>query len=358
MSKRLRVVAEILLTIVVVIAMVTGALRLWHEARRTDLSRALDVVPSATLRLSFTDWDAVRRKLGFSGSANPSPASVTKLASRAYDLDLSAVSSIDDSAGLLQKYFGFSPGNISWEAYAQSRTGATMVARMPGGFDFGSVERHLEDLGFTRPSSKTGVWLGGTDLVANVDPMLSPEVQYVAVLADKGLIVSSDSEGYAKAAVAVAEGKAKALGDLASTRSLVDKLDEPAAAMVWTRDFACSDLAMSSTDQGNQDEAAALIARAGKVSPLSGLVMALGTDRRLTVAEGFGSGSEARENLRARARLAVGSAPGLGGTFSDDQRLTSSRTDGAAVRLEFTPKSGTGFILSALDSGPILFATC
>jgi hypothetical protein len=247
---------------------------------------------------------------------------------------------------------------MQWEAYAQAPTGATLVARMPDGFDFTTVEKNLQGMGFTRPASRTGVWLGGTDLVASVDPMLSPEVQYVAVLADQGLIVASDQQSFAATAAAVAEGHGASLADLGSTRSLVDKVGEPAAAMVWTRDFACGDLAMSSADQAAQNEADALIAQAGKITALTGLVMSLGVDRRLTVLEGFQSGSDAQENLRARARLAVGSAPGRGGMFSDDLRLTTSRTDGAAVRLEFSPRSSTGYVLSTVNDGPVLFATC
>ncbi|MCW2856400.1 MAG: hypothetical protein JWR52_2015 [Marmoricola sp.] len=358
MGKRLRVAAEMLLTVVVVLAMVAGVVRLWHEAHRSDFSRALDVVPAATLRLSFTDWAAVRRRLGVASSDNPSAALVNRLISKGYDSDLSSVSSVDDSAASLQKNFGFSPATMQWEAYAQAPAGAALVARMPDGFDFTSVENDLEAMGFTRPPSKTGVWLGGTDLVAGVDPMLSPEVQYVAVLADKGLIVTSDQESYARTAAAVAEGHGASLASLDSTASLVDKAGEPAAAMVWTRDFACSDLAMSSADQDAQNEADTLVTRAGKITPLTGLVMALGANRNLTVLEGFENDSDARENLRARARLAVGSAPGRGGTFSDDLKLTASRTDGAAVRLEFAPRTPTGYVLSAVNDGPVLFATC
>jgi hypothetical protein len=94
------------------------------------------------------------------------------------------------------------------------------------------------------------------------------------------------------------------------------------------------------------------------VSPLNGLVMALAPDRRLTVAELFESASQARQNLRPRAELAVGDAPGRGGSFSDDLKLTVSRTDGAAVILQLQPKERTGYVLSALDNGPVLFATC
>jgi hypothetical protein len=183
-------------------------------------------------------------------------------------------------------------------------------------------------------------------------------MQYVAVLADRRLIVTSDEESYAKIAVAAALGDRDSLGDLASTRELVGKLDEPAAAMVWTRDFACTDLAMSQADEDAQNQADALVTRAGGVTPVTGLAMSLDPDRSLTVAELFESSGQAKDNLRPRARLAVGDAPGRGGSFSDDLRLTSSRTDGAAVLLRLEPHASTGFVLSALDNGPVLFATC
>jgi hypothetical protein len=247
---------------------------------------------------------------------------------------------------------------VEWEAYAQSDDGATMVVRLPDDLDPDRVTDHLDDLGFTKPSRPNGVWKGGVDLVAAIDPTITPELQYVAVLADQHLVVTSDTEGYAKDAVAAAEGDEESLGDDGPTRDLVGKLAEPAAAMVWTGDFACEDLAMSQADEDSQGEAEALVAQAGGVSPLSGLVMAMAPDRTLTVAELFESSGQARDDLRPRAKLAVGEAPGRGGSFSDDLKLVSSRTDGAAVLLGLRPTRPSGFVLSALDNGPVLFATC
>jgi hypothetical protein len=345
-------------TVVVAILLVLVGRKVWQDEHRTDLSEALDAVPRSTLRLAFTDWAAVRKELGVPDQARPSAATIDKLTTRAYDSDLSAASSIDESTAALQKNFGFSPATVEWEAYAQSREGATMVVRLPDDFDLDQVTGHLEDLGFTKPSSSTGVWEGGVDLVAAIDPTITPELQYVAVLADQHLVVTSDEEDYAKQAAAAAEGKADTLADLDSTRELVDKLDEPAAAMVWTRDFACQDLAMSQAGDDDQSTADELVQEAGGVSPLSGLVMAMSPRRTLTVGELFESSGQAKENLRPRAKLAVGEAPGRGGSFSDDLSLVSSRTDGAAVMLELRPKDESGFVLSALDNGPVLFATC
>lgn len=358
MSTRRRTILVVATAVMLVLALGVGGRALWRQTHRTDLSRALDVVPKSTLRLAFTDWAAVRHRLGVPDQARPSAATIDKLTSKGYDSDLSAASSIDESTAALQEHFGFSPATAQWEAYAQSDEGATMVVRMPDDFDLGKVAGHLADLGFTKPSRSTGVWAGGVDLVASIDPTITPELQYVAVLADRHLIVTSDQESYAKKAAAVAQGDGDSLADVASTRELVDKLDEPAAAMVWSRDFACSDLAMSQADQDSQDQADSLVEKAGGVTPLSGLAMAMDTDRTLTVAELFESSGQAKENLEPRARLAVGEAPGRGGSFSDDLTLVSSHTDGAAVMLALRPRAKTGFVLSALDDGPVLFATC
>jgi hypothetical protein len=350
----------ILVTTAVVLALVvvsTGR-DLWRDAHRTGLSEALDAVPEATARLAFTDWAAVRAQLHLPEQGTTSAKAIDELGSRGYDSDLSAASSIDESTKALQDHFGFSPATAEWEAYAQSDEGATMVVKMPDGFDLDRVTRRLDDLGFTRPSTSTGVWDGGVDLVAAIDPTITPELQYVAVLADRHLIVTSDQRSYARKAAEVALGEKASLADHRPTRDLVDKLDEPAAAMLWTRDFACDDLAMSQADEDSQAQADDLVARAGKITPLSGLVMALAPDRTLTVAELFEDSGQAKENLRARARLAVGDAPGRGGRFSDDLALVSSRTNGAVVLLRFTPRHKSGFVLSALDNGPVLFATC
>jgi len=357
-NTRRRTVLVVTTAIVLFVALGLVGRTLWRNAHRTDLSDALGTVPKSTLRLAFTDWAAVRRQLDVPDQSRPSDATIEKLTDRAYDTDLSAASSIDEATAALQEHFGFSPATAQWEAYAQSDEGATMVVRMPDDFDLSRVTDDLADLGFTEPSSANGVWAGGVDLVAAIDPTITPELQYVTVLADQHLIVTSDEESYAKTAAAVAGGDGDSLADLGPTRDLVDKLDEPAAAMVWSGDFACSDLAMSQADQDSQDQADALVEQAGGVTPLSGLVMTMDADRTFTVGEGFETSRQAKDDLEPRATLAVGEAPGRGGSFSDDLALVSSRTDGAAVILRFRPKEKSGFVLSALDNGPVLFATC
>ena len=354
MGERRRLIV-VTIVMAVVCVLVAGGVVLWKRGHRSELRDAVDAVPRGTQRLAYTDWAGVRAELGVHGTGADA---VEKLASRGYDTDLSAVSSVDESTAALQKHFGFSPLTMQWEAYGQSAAGATMVARMPDGFDFDKVTEHLDDLGFTRPAHDDGVWKGGVDLVAAIDPSITPELQYVAVLADEHLIVTSDTEEYAARTAEVAKGDGASLGDVGSVRELVGKVDDPAAAMVWPRDFVCTDLAMSQADADAQASAEALVAQAGKISPMTGMLMAITPDRRLEVVQLFESHGQAKENLQARAKLAVGDAVGRGGSFSDELKLTDASTDGSAVKLVFEPRQKTGFVLSALNSGPVLFATC
>lgn len=325
---------------------------------RSEFSHALDVVPRETDRLDFTDWQEVRDALDADVGADSDPAAIEAMISKAYDADFSASSTIEGSAVALQKYFGFSPATITWEAYAQAADGAAMVVRVPDDLDLDTVRRHLADIGFTKPAHDYGVWDGGIDLVAALDQTLTPKLQYVAVLDDEHLIVTSESHDYVQHAVAVARGKADSLADSAAAREVVGSLDEPVTAEFWVDDFACTDLSMDGAYGDDRAQAQALVQQAGKISPLSGLVMSMSADRTFTVSELFEDSDMAKENLEARAKLIVGEAPGIGGSFSDNLTLKSSKTDGATVQLVLQPRTPTGFVIGALNHGPVLFATC
>lgn len=347
------------LVLVLVVAVVLVVRGLWDRSHRTTFTRSLSTVPAATKRLAFTDWAAVRAKLGVRDEVSPDPTAVGRWLTRAYARDLSAASSIDESAVALQKYYGFSPGNAVWEAYAQSKQGATMVLRVDDGVDFADLRDNLRRVGYQAPSRDDGVWRGGVDLVSSLDGTLTPELQYVVLLADQHLVVTSDTDAYAALAGRVAQGRGASLADNSDDVAVAASVPEPAAAIMWAGDFACTDLAMSQAGSDDQSLAQQLIEQAGKVSPLSGLVMALGPDRTLTVAEQFDSGDQARANLDARAKLAVGEAVGRGeASFADDLKLTSARTRDATVLLTFTPRDSGVYPLSSLYDGPVIFATC
>ena len=128
---------------------------------------------------------------------------------------------------------------------------------------------------------------------------------------------------------------------------MAGQLGDPANAMVWGKDFACTDLAMSRADEDAQAQAETLVREVGGVTPLAGLAMAMAPNRTLRVAAHFEDSDRARKNLRPRAELAVGEAIGRGGSFSDDFELTSSKAVGSDVVLDLRPRTKTGYVLSA-----------
>ncbi len=346
----------------VVIALVAGgaAVVVWlRGGSGTGLQQAVDMVPASSKRVAFTDWAKVRSELGVK-SIDSTPDELSNWLDRAYNRDYSSTSSMSDDAVGIDKAFGFSPANAAWEAYAQADAGSAMVLRMDDGVSFGHLADELTSAGFTKPKSSTGVWKGGADLLATIDPEISPELQYVVLLADQHTVVTSDNAGYAAAAADVVRGKASSLGDANGTsKDLAGQVAEPVSAVLWARDYACSDLAMAQASTSAQRQAQQLISAAGKTSALSGLLMAMSGSRQLDVVEAFDSSGQAKANLRPRAKLAVGPAVGRGSdNFATDFKLTGSRTKGASVVLTLVPRDPAQFVISALYDGPLIFATC
>ena len=346
------------LALALVVGLLVVGVVVWRRLDRTPLEQALHEVPSGSLRISFTDWSVVRREVGVRLGDDPADARIEDFMSKAYDGDYTAASSIDEAAVALHNFFGFGPVNARWEAFSQSRKGAAMTLAVAEGTDFDVLAGNLRSAGYTRPKQDDGVWEGGADLVAQLDPTFSPEVQYVVLLEDEGLVVTSDDPGYAATAAKAAAGDGPSVGEEEGVDELADPLEEPANAMFWAGDFACEDLAMSRADDRAQDRADQLVDDAGGVTPLEGLAMAMRANRTLRVVQHFEDGDVARKNLRARAVLAVGDAPGRGISFSDDFELTTSRTSGSNVVLDLRPRQRIGYVLSALYDGPLILATC
>lgn len=347
-----------LLVLAVVAGLVVVGVVIGKRLNRSTLEQALRLVPASSLRVGFTDWDVVRTRLDADLGDTPDRDAVEGLMQEAYDSDFAAASSIDESAAALQEHFGFGPATAQWEAFAQGRKGAAMVLKVREGSDFGVLAGNLGSAGFAEPKEDDGVWEGGADLVAGIDPTISPELQYVVLLEGPGLVVSSDEADYVASAAKVAAGDAGSFASVDGVRDLAGRLDDPANAMVWGKDFACTDLAMSSADTDAQAQAETRVQEVGGVTPLSGLAMAMAPNRTLRVAAHFEDSDRAEKNLRPRAELAVGEAIGRGGSFADDFELTSSKAVDSDVILELRPRDETGYVLSALYDGPVLFATC
>lgn len=357
---RRRVVVPV---VAAVLVLVVAGLVGWRVlAPPSTYAQAVDLLPGSTLRASYTDWTQVRSLAGGT-TLGPAPTGrqVRAFLRRAYDRGLTSASALTGSVSAMERVYGFSPISALWESYGQSRQGSVDVLRLPDGTDFDGIEQDLRTLGYTQPRSglgTAGVWRGSPNLVAHISPGLTPVQQNVVVLASQRVVLLSDSASYAATAAAVVRGKAPSLQS-----SLTAVAGSPVSAVLWARDFACVDLSMGSASPEDQRIGSQLVARAGGVNPLSGLVMALqppagsAAASDLTVGMEFEDSDQASENLQPRVDLASGPAPGQGGTFPGRFRITSAQADGSSVVLQLRPRPGEQ-LLADLSEGPVLFATC
>jgi hypothetical protein len=340
---RLTITLAVVLAVALLVAAVV-AVRWWQDRDRTTFEEATAYAPADAERLTWTDWSAVRDEVGTDD--------LDRLLDDAFERDLSSGSALVQSAPVLQSDFGFSPATLEWELFSQSSAGAVVILRLPGS-DLDAVADHLADAGFAEPEDEDGVWEGGPDVLSGIGPDLTPEVGYVALVPDEGLVLTSDQPDYLERVV-------DDLGDdplPEPVREVVAASGSPLSAVVYDGDYTCSALAMSHADAEEQATAERLVTEAGGVDPLTAYAMSVQPDDRVRVAMAFSGGGQARANADSRAVLAAGPAPGQGGDFSDRFTVQSATADGDVLTLELAPKDGV-YVLSDLSSGPVLFATC
>jgi len=342
--------------LVLVLALVAG-LWWWRSLRMTDLERALSVTPSDSARLSWTDWAGIRSELDVSLDADSSRAGLDAFLGRAYDQDLSSTSALLGSADVLQSDFGFSPASIDWEMFSQSDQGAVILLHVPDGTDFDTIADRLARLGFERPSDPQGVWQGGMDLLPRVSANLTPELQFLALDPDDGLILSSDRADFLHHSLDVVHGDADSMASDDAVGEAARAVGDPLSAAIYSGPQACRALAMSGADPTDQSAAQDLLERAGEVNPITSFAMAAEPGGTVQVILGFENDDQARTNADTRATLAAGPAPGQGGDFTDRYRLGPVTAEGHLVRMVLHPRDGQ-YVISDLSNGPLLFATC
>ncbi len=320
----------------------------------SDLERAVAMAPADAVRFSWTDWAAVRSELGVGTIAEPSTRDVEQLLDRAFDADLSATTALGESAPTAQAQLGLSPASVDWELFSQGEEGALVTVGLDEDADVGLLEARLAEAGFSEPGEPDGVWSGGPDVLAALGT-LTPELGYVAIDADAGVVRAGDDPTYVAAAASTeppdpARGVADVLGALTAD-------GEPLAASVYDGDLACGSLAMSAADNADQEQARLLLEEAGPVSPLTGFGLALQPGGDATLVLGFETEEQARSDADTRAVLASGPAPGQGGTYPERFDLVSTTAQDRVVVLDLDPVEGS-YVLSDLGSGPLLLATC
>jgi hypothetical protein len=296
----------------------------------------------------------VRHELGTDVTGGSGTAGLEDFLDEGFDADLTSSSALLQSAADLHESYGFSPASLEWELFSQSDQGAVLLLRTPDSFDFDALADRLDGLGYDRPESDTGVWQGGADVLADISPSLTPELQYVALDSDRHLIVTSDRAGYLAEAMETVTGD----GDqLEGFDDMVEASGEPLSAAIYSGTIACEALAMSAADPADQAQAEELIRNAGEVNPVTGFAMSVQPGMDVRVVLGFENDEQARVNADTRSVLARGPAPGQGGDFSDRFTVDRVTAEGSLVTLNLDPVEGQ-YVLSDLSSGPVLFATC
>lgn len=341
--------------LVALVAVVVGGLVAWrlipHE---TELSRALSMAPAGTSRVSWTDWEGVRRELGADVDSSSSAEDVDAFMADAFTRDLSAMSALGTSAEVMHEELGLSPATLTWEVLAQSGDGAVEMLGVDGDLSFDDLADRLSALGWTEPDESDGVWVGGPDVLSGVGPGLTPELQHFVLLADRHVVLASDQASYLEQVLEVVAGDADAADAL---RDLADGLDDPLAAAVYDGAYACERLAMSQADDDAQAEADQLVTAAGGVHPLTGFAMGLRAGGDVRTVMQVEDADDADDDAEARAQLATGPAPGQGGDFGDRFAVAGARSEGREIILDLRPEDGQ-YVLSDLTSGPVVFATC
>lgn len=342
-----------LVTAVVVLLVVAGLVAWRLGSRGTAFEEAVATVPEGTERATWTDWSAVRRQLDADLDAGSSGEDVQSLLDEAFSRDLTSGSALNTSAVVMHEELGVSPATLDWELFAQSPDGAVEVLRLGEDADLDGLRDRLESLGWDRPESDEGIWVGGPDVLARVGPGLTPELQHVAVL-DDGLVLTSDQTPYLERAVDAVGGGGERVSGLAEVAA---SLADPVTAVVYTGAHACEKLAMAQADADAQAEADQLVDAAGGVHPLSAFAMGTLPGGAVRVALEVEDEDDAEADAETRARLASGPSPGQGGEFSDRFEVIRASARGRVVRLDLRPVEGE-YVLSDLSSGPVLFATC
>jgi len=342
------------------VAVVGAGVALSQVERTTPaVPTALGSMPAETLTASVTDWTQIRDRLaGAGGTAG--------LLDRAYETDATAVSVLGQMAPVMESRYGWSVLDSRWEGVAQSRQGAAVVVQLPSHFDLGRVRERLGELGYLEPFDADGVWRGGTDLVAQIAPTLTPLVAHAVVLDESHRVVFSDVADYAARTADVVEGSVASLGQDGAASAVAEQLEGSAAATVHVGDHGCEVMGFRRASPVDQAAARRRVAAAGGVGTYGavglGLVPGPGTHglRRapLVVAMHFDGGSVAPEEARHRAGLAVGDAPLQGGTYQSRFTVAAAQQRGGDVVLRLRPREVDAQLLSDLDSGALLFASC
>ena len=332
------------------------ASRVFHHDSRVE--QALATLPQQTLVANFTDWSAVRDRLG-PGVSSAAPESQRRtLLSRAYDHDFTTTSVLNVFDHDMASTYGWTVLDSEWEMYGQGRGGSVEVVRMPDGFDFAAAQAALTRLGYAEPDDH-GVQVVDDQGLAAIAPGLTPQLTAIALLPDRHLIVTSDQAAYAGLTVDTIKGHSGALLDQSEVAHMAASLaDTSVSALMDVGSYACVAAGFGQADPGEQALARDRIKAVGGVTRTDGLTRSIDASSALTVVMDFPSDDVASQDLAARQTLARGPAPEQGGTFDERFSVRTSEVVGRDIVMLLEPRTADTQLLTDLGRGGLLFASC
>lgn len=343
--------------VVLVLALVAVAagVVVWRVVRddgATRLSQALELAPDSSVRFGWTDWAGVRDEVGAELSPTSAGEAVEDFMDAAYDRDLTAATALGESASTIHTELGFSPATLDWELFAQGPRGAVIVMGLAEDADLSDLRERLRAVGFEEPDEDDGVWRGGGDLLETLSGPVTPELGALQIDDEAGVLYGSSDAAFLAERADVERGERSD-----GVAEVADTIGTALAASVYTGEHACSELSMSEADPAERTRAAELVAEAGEVHPLTGFAIAAQPGGDVRVALALDTEDQARTDADSRSRLAAGPAPGQGGTFSERFTLGKVAAQDRVVTMDLAPIDDW-LVLSDLNQGPVLFATC
>lgn len=367
------------------LAVIIGALLVgWTASRvtpdpRNALLVASQYLPPSTTSASFTDWSAIRAALdgyaldpaegGEPGSADD-PDAEGESESESFMLaasatDLSYQSLLESTTPEMQEWLGFSPLTIEWEMYARSGAAAAgkiiVVMGLGTANSAADVADTLQRIGYQRTD---GVWQIGINDFAKQTLELPTVLRNIAIRADEGIVVASESPQAIRDTLARVDDDARSLADVRSVRSIFETLRGAISATVMNTDEACAMSSMTNISGEEEARADAVLAPLGTLEAIErlGLGLYVGADARdearLRYAMTFDSGEQARDQRRIRGQLATGAIIGRLSSIEDFMRLDDARTAGPTAVLDFVVEDLEDSPLTQIGTGPMLFAAC
>ncbi len=311
-------------------------------ARRS--SRHCTLVPAGSLRVGVHRLGRrTTSRCTRVWATTPSSSRIEPSWRRRYDADFTAASSIDERRSAMHENFGFGPGQRpvgGLRPGSQGRDdGAEGAPTVPTSTCWPTT---CAPTATPSPRTDDGVWKGGVDLVAQLDPTLTPELQYVALLEDEGLVVTSDTPAYAATLPKVASGDGDSVASRDGVADMARQARRPGQRDGVDRRLRLRRPRDVEADRTSRTQASPTGPRRGRRHAAERAGDGDVPDRTLRVVEHFEDSTAGRGEPAARAKLAVGEAPGRGGSFSDDFKLTSSRSTGSQVVLDLTSTRDDG----------------